>query len=71
MIARTQARIAPLIMPTKRLHHNFAISRFDNPFERLLVSLPTLNRFGQTRSLGASAPRDLSFAYSGILIPMV
>jgi hypothetical protein len=46
-------------------------SRFDNPFERLLVSQPTLNRFGQTRSVGASAPRDLSFAYSGILIPIV
>jgi dihydroorotate dehydrogenase len=53
------------------VEHNFAITRFDNPFERLLVSLPTLNRSGQTRSLGASAPRDLSFAYSGILIPIV
>jgi hypothetical protein len=55
----------------RHYHDNFAITRFDNPFERLLVSLPTLNQFGQTRSLGASAPRDLSFAYSGILIPIV
>jgi hypothetical protein len=35
------------------------------------LSLATSNRFGQARSLGASAPRGLSFALSGILINIV
>jgi hypothetical protein len=35
------------------------------------LSLATDNRLGQTRSLGASAPWDLSFAPSGIFIHIV
>jgi hypothetical protein len=51
----------------------------DHPFRQQLLatcltssfSLATHNRPGQTRSLGASAPRDLLTAPSGISIPIV
>jgi hypothetical protein len=51
----------------------------DHPFRQQLLatcltssfSLATLNRPGQTRSLGASAPRDLLTAPSSISIPIV
>jgi hypothetical protein len=51
--------------------HSFAITRFDSYLSYFFFSLATPNRPGQTRSLGASAPRDLLTAPSGISIPIV
>jgi hypothetical protein len=52
-------------------YHNFAITPFDYSFEILPFSLATHNWFGQARSLGACAPRELLFAPSGIFIHSV
>ena len=51
--------------------HSFAIIRFDNYYFEYFLSLATSNQFRQARSLGASAPRELLFASSGISIHTV